>query len=215
MSIYGLIIGVAFWVGIYYFQKHNKVIPKNRENIFILGIVLFSIVGARIYHVLDYWDYYSHNTLKFINTGGGGRGIYGGIIGGVVFAILFALINRLSILKIINTITPVLPFCQAIGRWGNFANHEVYSPTGQPVWLYESILNLGLFFLIKLKAKKIYQPTAIYLIGYGFIRFFLEFLRNDTWQLGQLKVAQIISVLLIIIGIILLRWRKDGGEIQK
>lgn len=205
MHLYGLIIGISIAIGVYFFSKHNQVIAKNRENLFIFLVLMSSIIGARLYHVFDYWSYYSENLWQIPDTRGGGLAIYGALIGGLLAIAFFSFQNKLSLLKITNLITPILPLCQSIGRFGNYFNQEVYSPSGQPVWLYESILTF-LLFLVLIKSKT--HQTAVYLIGYGIIRFFLEFLRTDTWAIGNIKIAQVISLVFIILGVII----KNHGQ---
>ncbi|HNY04372.1 MAG TPA: prolipoprotein diacylglyceryl transferase, partial [Candidatus Woesebacteria bacterium] len=124
------------------------------------------------------------------------------LIGGILYIFFFSLFSRISFLKILDSITPILPLCQAIGRIGNFFNHEI------PVWWLEASLNLILFFIIKSEALKNYSSTALYLIGYGSIRFFIEFFRNDTWTINGVKIAQLISIISLVIGIILINYEK-------
>lgn len=202
MHLYGLIIGIAIIVGINYFSRNQKVISKTKENFFIYSLLFFSIIGARLYHVIDYWNYYSQNTNQIYATWNGGLGIYGALIGGIIYIFFFSLFSRISFLKILDSITPILPLCQAIGRIGNFFNHEI------PVWWLEASLNLILFFIIKSEALKNYSSTALYLIGYGSIRFFIEFFRNDTWTINGVKIAQLISIISLVIGIILINYEK-------
>ncbi len=209
MSGYGLLIGISFAIGLSYFQKHNRLVPKSKENWFAIGIIISSVIGARLYHVFDYWEYYSQHPAQIINTPAGGLGIYGGIIAAILFICLFAKINRLSLLPLLDTLAPILPLGQSIGRFGNFLNHEVYSPNGLPVWLFESIGCLFLYFVIR-KAKT--SPTALYLLGYGAVRFFLEFMRQDTWQIGNIKIAQLISLAFITLGLILLSHPKSKNK---
>ena len=202
MHLYGLIIGVSIIIGINYFSRNQKVISKTKENFFIYSLLFFSIIGARLYHVIDYWNYYSQNTNQIYATWNGGLGIYGALIGGILYIFFFSLFSRISFLKILDSITPILPLCQAIGRIGNFFNHEI------PVWWLEASLNLILFFIIKSEALKNYSSTALYLIGYGSIRFFIEFFRNDTWTINGVKIAQLISIISLVIGIILINHEK-------
>ncbi|HOY61328.1 MAG TPA: prolipoprotein diacylglyceryl transferase [Candidatus Woesebacteria bacterium] len=202
MHLYGLIIGVSIIIGINYFSRNQKVISKTKENFFIYSLLFFSIIGARLYHVIDYWNYYSQNTNQIYATWNGGLGIYGALIGGIIYIFFFSLFSRISFLKILDSITPILPLCQAIGRIGNFFNHEI------PVWWLEASLNLILFFIIKSEALKNYSSTALYLIGYGSIRFFIEFFRNDTWTINGVKIAQLISIISLVIGIILINYEK-------
>jgi phosphatidylglycerol:prolipoprotein diacylglycerol transferase len=196
MHLYGLIIGIAIVIGISFFSSRNSVIPKKQENFFIIGLIIFAIIGARTYHVIDQWSFYSQNLILIPQTWRGGLGIFGGIFGALIFIVLFSEFFKLKVLKIVDTIIPILPLCQTIGRFGNFVNHE------NPVWWLESLLDFFLFLFI-LKFPK--NPTAKYLIGYGAIRIFTEFWRTDTWVINNLKIGQLIGIIFIFTGTILLR----------
>ena len=206
MSIYGLILGICFVIGISFFQKNNKIISKNKENIFLFLLLFFSIIGARVYSIINYWAYFSQNPIQILNLRGGGLGIIGGIIFGIIFIFIFSKINNISFLKITNTLVPIIPLCQSLGRFGNFFNHEIYGINNQPIWLYESILMFLLFFILK-KTKS--HQTAIYLIYYGLIRFFLEFIRLDTIPVYFLSLGQILSLLFILIGFIIIKYENS------
>jgi len=203
MSIYGLIIGICLVVGINYFLKNNRSLPKNKENFFIFGLVISGIVGARIYGVIAAWQYFSQNPIQILNLRGGGLGIFGGLIGSLIFGLFFSVKNKIGFLRILNNIITIVPFCQSIGRWGNFFNHEIYGANREPIWFYESIL-LFLFFLFFRKSKK--HQTALYLIFYGTIRFLLEFIRIDTIPIGPISLAQILSLLFILFGFIIIKY---------
>jgi phosphatidylglycerol:prolipoprotein diacylglycerol transferase len=195
MHLYGLIIGIAIVIGISFFSARNLIIPKKQENIFIIGILVFAVIGARAYHVIDQWSFYSQNLWLIPQTWKGGLGIFGGILGGMLFLYLYSRLTKFSFLSIIDTIIPILPLCQAIGRFGNFINGE------NPIWWPEAILDLCLFLFI-FKFPK--NPTAKYLIGYGLIRFLTEFWRTDTWVINNLKIGQLISIVFIVIGVSLI-----------
>ena len=224
MSLYGLIIGICAAIASRFFSKHNTTVPKNQEGIFLFFLSLSTLIGARTYHVLDQWTFYSQNINQIINTRAGGLGIFGALLAGVMFIFLYSQITQLSFVDIIDSIIPVIPLCQAIGRWANFLNQEgfglpTYSQLGQfvptalrpaqyqlysyfhPVWLYESILNFILFLFLR---KKNYHQVSLYLIGYGIIRLFTEFFRFDTWTVNQIKIGQIISLIFIITGSLVL-----------
>ena len=203
MSIYGLILGICFVIGIDYFSKNNQIIPKNKKNIFIFLILFFGIIGARIYGIVADWSYFSQNPIQILNLRGGGLGIYGALISSLIFVFAFAKKNKINFLKLTNFLVPIIPLCQSLGRFGNFFNHEIYGIGNQPIWLYESILMFILFLIFK--KIKVHQ-TGIYLIYYGFIRFFLEFLRLDTISIYFLSLAQILSLLFISIGFIIIKY---------
>ena len=209
MHIYGLILGICFVVGINYFQKNNKVIPQKKENIFLVLLLIFGIIGARIYSIIQNWHYFSQNPIQILNFPSGGLGIYGGLIFGILFIFFFSKKNKISFLKITNTLTPIIPLCQSLGRFGNFFNHEIYGQKNQPVWFYESIL-LFILFLIFQKIKT--HQTAIYLIYYGTVRFFLEFIRLDTIPIYFLTFAQILSLSFILIGFIIFMYENSSNK---
>lgn len=199
MHLYGLIIGIAIIIGIGYFEKHQSVIPKEKLAFFEVGTIISAIIGARAYHVIDQWSFYSQNLYLIPQTWNGGLGIFGAFLGAILFIFIFSYVLRVTFYDLLDSITPILPLSQAIGRLGNYVNKE------NPAWWLEAILNLVLFFIIT-KAPKRYRATALYLIGYGIIRFITEFWREDTWVISTIKVGQIISVVLTIVGILLLKY---------
>ncbi len=203
MSLYGLILGISFVIGINYFYSHNKIIVKNKESFFIFSTLIWGIIGARVYGIVASWNYFSQNPLQILNLRGGGLGIFGGILGGIIFIYIFSKKNKIKFLDISNLLVPIIPLCQSIGRWGNYFNHEIYGVNNLPIWFYESIL-LFILFLIFKKTKN--HQTGIYLIYYGVIRFILEFIRTDTISLGFFSLAQILSLLFISIGLIIIRY---------
>jgi len=222
MNIYGFLIGIAIYIGISQFQNKDNYIPKNKQDRFIYSLIVLAIIGARLYHVADFWFYYKNNPLEIINLPAGGLGIFGAIILSFIYISIFCYQNKLKIIKVLNLITPSLALGQSIGRLGNYFNTEVFGkPTyinfGQyiptearpltylnysyfhPVWLYESIWMFITYLLIK-NSK---HPTSNYFISYGLIRFLVEFLRFDTWQQGSIKVGQLISLVMIATGFVL------------
>ena len=209
MSLYGLILGICFIIGIQYFYKHNQIILKKQENIFIFSTLIFGIIGARLYGIIADWSYFSQNPIQILNLRGGGLGIFGGLLFGILFIFIFSKIKNIPFLKITNTIVPILPLCQSLGRFGNFFNHEIYSASGQPVWLYESIFMFILFLIFK-KIKT--HQTAYYLIGYGIIRFILEFIRIDTIKIYFLSLGQVLSLLFILFSFIIIKYENSSNK---
>ncbi len=203
MSIYGLILGICFVIGINYFYSHNQIVSKTKENYFIFSTLIWGIIGARFYGVIAAWLYFFQNPIQILNLRTGGLGIYGGLLASLIFIYIYSLKNKLAFLKITNTLAPIIPLCQSIGRWGNYFNNEIYGTYNQPVWLYESVL-LFILFLVFKKIK--HHQTGIYLIYYGVIRFILEFIRLDTIPILFFSLAQILSLLFITIGFIIIRY---------
>ena len=195
-------------------------------------LVIFCILGARAYYCLFNLDYYSKNLLDIFKIWEGGLAIHGGIIAGILTIYFYTRKKEISLLKLLDIFAPALVLGQAIGRWGNFFNMEAYGPETtlstlknlhipqfiidgmyidrvyhHPTFLYESIGCLIIFMIIMLirniKAIKKGQITSIYLISYGIIRFLIERLRQDSLMFFNFKVAQLISILMIIIGLYL------------
>ena len=210
-------------------QGINKLIISN----LCFYLILISIIGARLYYCLFNIELYQDNLIDIFKIWEGGLAIHGGIIAGIIFIIFYSHKYNIKLLKLLDIFTIPLILGQSLGRWGNFFNKEAYGPITtynylksihipkfiinnmyingnyhEPTFLYESIACLiGLTILLIVKytfKRKDGKLTATYFIIYGIIRFLIESLRQDSLMLGNFKVAQIISVLMILTGIILL-----------
>lgn len=197
-----------------------------------INTIIISLIGARIYYCLFNLDYYTSYPLDIFKVWEGGLAIHGGIIAGVIYLIYTTKKRNINLLELLDTITPALVLGQAIGRWGNFFNQEAFGPVTtietlkglhvpnfvidgmyidgayhHPTFFYESIGCLIIFIILMIIRNNRHikggQVTSIYLIGYGVIRFFIESLRQDSLMLFDLKIAQIVSIIMIIIGLIL------------
>lgn len=183
----------------------------------MLFVVLpVAIIGARLRYVIFEWDYYSKNLSQIINFRGGGLAIHGGIIGGIIALYFFVRNKEITLLDMVDVITPSLALGQAIGRWGNFVNQEAHGgptdlPWGividgvsyHPTFLYESIGDFIIFgFLLWYRKKNPAKGkvSSIYFIGYGILRFFVEGLRTDSLMIGPLRTAQLVSIGFVVVG---------------
>ena len=199
------------------------------------------ILGARLWHVLMpsvssglTFGWYLKHPGEILAIWKGGLGIPGGVIGGCFGIWLFCRKRRISYPDFMDTIAPALPLGQAIGRWGNFVNQELYGMPSNlpwaitidpayrapeyadvskyhPLFLYESLFNLILSFCLwkadRSESVKLKQGSLflIYLIAYPTARFFLEFLRLDTAQVGGINMNQVImAITAVTAGIILI-----------
>lgn len=194
--------------------------------------IIIGILGARIYYVLFNLNYYSTNIVEIFQIWNGGLAIHGGILFGGLFILYYTKKYKLDTLKFLDIIVVGLIIAQAIGRWGNFFNNEAYGVETTltslrnmhlpefiidgmhinnhyytPTFLYESLWNvLGFIILLivrKNKNLKIGVLSGIYLTWYSLGRFFIEGLRLDSLMFMNIRVAQLVSLLLFIIGIIL------------
>lgn len=194
--------------------------------------LIFGILGARIYYVIFNLDYYLLYPSEIFKIWNGGLAIHGGIIAGLITLIIMCKKENISVFKMADIVVPGVIIAQAIGRWGNFFNSEahggivtlnflksIHIPSFiikgmyingnyyHPTFLYESVFCvLGFIILLIIrKTKKIKTGNilSIYLVWYGIIRFFIESLRTDSLMLGSIKMAQLVSIIMIITGIII------------
>jgi phosphatidylglycerol---prolipoprotein diacylglyceryl transferase len=223
---YGLIMVIAILFGIYVVNKlarGRKYDLKQIENLYFY-VIIFGLLGARVYEVLFFnWSYYQNHLLDIFKVWNGGLAIQGTILFGVVTVYIFCKKNKLSFWKYTDLLVLGLILGQVIGRWGNFFNQELYGRVSNlpwaiyiertasfhhPVFLYEAILNLVLFFILFKIFKKEYFNgliTLSYLGGYSFIRFWMEFIRADSTPLVfGIRLPQLVSFIVVIVSIILI-----------
>lgn len=200
------------------------------DSILILPLI-FGIIGARIYHVLDYWSLYSQNILSILYLNRGGLGIWGALVGIIFGFYLVCKFRTIDFSKALDLIAPSLLLGQVIGRFANYVNQEAFGrPTNlpwgifisqenrpiqyvnfsrfHPTFFYESALNL--FFLILLlkigtKLKHNGQLFALYLIFYAISRALTEFFRFDTAVLFQIKISYLFSIVTFVAGLYILK----------
>lgn len=128
IAIYGICIAVAVICGYLMAAKVAKKTGQNPDTYFDFAIyaVIFSIIGARIYYVIFQWDYYKNHLLSIFNLREGGLAIYGGVIVAFITVFVYCRIKKLNPFRFMDTALPGLILGQAIGRWGNFFNREVF-----------------------------------------------------------------------------------------
>lgn len=207
---YGILIGLGVWLAleIALRRKKKKAEKKEVEDIFF-WVVLAGVIGARIYHVIDFWSrYYSHNPMKVFYIWEGGLGIWGAIGGAMLGSYIYCRWKKISFVPMMDGLIVGVPLAQAIGRLGNWVNGELVGKNGEPLFAYEAGLNLLLFAILwKVSQKKTGagKLTGIYLLGYGFIRILLEGLRPDgiIWKIGGVPTAVIFGVISIVVGLYL------------
>jgi len=241
---------LGIWIANYFFKK-----KKIKADVYDLAfwLILGGVLGARLYEVfIINWGYYIENLDAIFKIWQGGLAIHGGIIGGGLALWVWAKRNKINFWKLADILVIILPLGQAIGRWGNYFNGELFGlPTSgwwgipidialrpleyinfeyfHPAFLYESFLNLCLFGILlwvysvktsndsviaresrqgdrsNLVQKGKYYKTGtlviIYLIGYGLIRFFMEYVRIDPTPevLFGLKLPQFFSILMVLV----------------
>lgn len=212
----------------------------------LIWLVIGGIVGARLWHVftpspslvaqgVDTMYYLTH-PFDLINLRKGGLGLPGGVIGGAVALYLFTRKRKLNFAEWADIAAPSLALGQAIGRWGNFFNQELYgAPTDlpwklfidpqhrlpgfadveyyHPLFLYESLWNLGNLFLLLWLGRRFADRLKTgdiflaYLVVYPLGRFLLEFLRLDSSQIAGVNANQTVMLIVMLTAAAALTWR--------
>ncbi|MBH9580323.1 prolipoprotein diacylglyceryl transferase [Staphylococcus felis] len=240
---YGIIIAAAILIAYWIAQKSaQKVGFKEDDLINILIVcVIVAIVSARLYFVIFNLGYYLQNPVEIPMIWRGGIAIHGGLIGAFAMGIYYAYQKNWHPFQLGDIVAPSIILAQGIGRWGNFMNHEAHGgPVSRsfleslhlpqfiidnmyingiyyhPTFLYESIWDvLGFILLITIrKHLRIGETFFMYLIWYSVGRFFVEGLRTDSLMLTEtIRVAQLMSILLLVIGIVIIVWRRTKNNI--
>jgi prolipoprotein diacylglyceryl transferase len=200
--------------------------------------VPFGVIGARLYHVVTDWSAFSGHLEKIPLIQQGGLGIYGAILGGALGMAIGARRSGVPLLVILDCAAPATALAQALGRFGNYANQELFGgPTSlpwgleidpahrpsqylndatfQPTFLYESIWDLIVFAVLLRVAQRWRRQAAgyvlaLYLALYSFGRFFIEGLRVDpAHHLGPLRLNQVVAAVVVVVaGVVVLRLRR-------
>ncbi|WP_267836487.1 prolipoprotein diacylglyceryl transferase [Staphylococcus aureus] len=235
---YGIIIAVGILLGYFVAQRALVKAGLHKDTLvdIIFYSALFGFIAARIYFVIFQWPYYAENPSEIIKIWHGGIAIHGGLIGGFIAGVIVCKVKNLNPFLIGDIVAPSIILAQGIGRWGNFMNHEAHGGSvsrafleqlhlpnfiienmyinGQyyhPTFLYESIWDVaGFIILVNIrKHLKLGETFFLYLTWYSIGRFFIEGLRTDSLMLtSNIRVAQLVSILLILISISLIVYRR-------
>jgi len=229
----GIIAG--FFV-LYRKTKHNKPFSDAVFDIAFWAVIA-GFIGARMYHVWNEWWFYQNHLGDILKVWEGGLAIHGALITGGITLYILSRKKHISFLRLLDLFAPAVLIGQVFGRFGNYFNEELFGrpldawwalqihitarpaqyaafETFHPLFAYEILLNAILFTAIMLLWKKLslHKGWAIgmYAIGYGVIRFTLDFFRFDQFGFGPLTLAQWVSLLAIVVGIWLLTRRRSS-----
>ncbi len=201
---------------------------------FIFWLAIGLIVGARIGEILFYQykhlDYYLKNPLEIIAFWHGGMSFHGGLIGTVIAGYIFSRKRNIPFTILADSVAVVAPLGLFFGRIGNFINGELYGRVSDVPWamifpaggnlprhpsqLYEALGEGLILFVIMWTLQKRMPPPGVligvFIGGYGFIRFFLEFFREPDpltgFVFGFLTMGQILCALMIIAGTLIVSY---------
>lgn len=220
----------AYLLGQYRFKQlgYDKEILSD----YFFMLLFIGIVGARIWYVIfTFQDIYASQPMEIFAVWHGGLAIQGGIFTGLIYSYFFFKKRNIPFFVAGDAIMPGVLIAQACGRWGNFFNHEAFGGAvslnfleslhlpqfiidnmyiegayHHPTFLYESIGNIIVFLLIIFVIRRFQKHIGIqffsYFIGYGVVRFFVEGLRTDSLMFGPIRMAQLISVVFLVVGIV-------------
>jgi len=192
--------------------------------------VVAGLVGARLYHVFTEWDRFSDNLAAIPQVWKGGLGIPGGLLAGAIVGVLRGRSRGVNVADALTAAAPAIPLAQAIGRWGNWFNQELFGrptdlpwalsvdaahlPAGydlgttfHPTFLYESLWNLALcgalLWIDRHRPLGGSRLFALYVAGYGLGRLWVEGLRIDpASSVGGLRWNQWVAIAAIVGGLV-------------
>lgn len=241
LRAYGLMIALGVIAAVWLWGKRlvlAEVGTSDDASAVAMWAVPAGIIGARLYHVATEWDRFSDAPLDIVKIWEGGLGIPGGMFLGILVGALVIRRRGLPLSMTMWAVAPALPLAQAIGRWGNWFNQELFGrptdlpwglevdadkvasagyPPGtlfHPTFLYESLWNLALVGVLILIGRSLMtRPNpgrllAVYVLGYGIGRFWIEGLRIDpAKEGGGLRLNQWMALVLIVGGAGYSAWR--------
>ncbi|TWT10475.1 prolipoprotein diacylglyceryl transferase [Streptococcus sp. sy004] len=235
-----IVVGLVLAVHLAMKEVPYKQIKPDDVLDFILFAFPVSIIGARLYYVAFQWDYYRQHLSEIPAIWNGGIAIYGGLLTGLLCVYVFTRQRFINFFDFLDIAAPGVLLAQSLGRWGNFFNQEAYGKAVEkltglpdfirqqmyidgsyrlPTFLYESLWNLLGFILIMIGRRqkgflKRGEPTFFYLIWYGLGRFVIEGMRTDSLMWLGFRVSQLLSLVLVLLGLTLLIYRRLRLEIE-
>jgi phosphatidylglycerol:prolipoprotein diacylglycerol transferase len=246
LRYYGLFI--ALGVAVATWLTARELARKGYDGALALDALFFvvplGLIGARVYHVITDYDLYDGNPHSFFpgvfEIWNGGLGIYGAVLGGFLGLLLFARIRGINPLVLADAAAPGLILAQAIGRWGNYFNQELFGrpsslpwaieiapenrPPGfaseaafHPTFLYESIWNVLVCFILLFVARRFANSlkngdiALLYVCLYSVGRFFVETLRIDpAFLIGDFRGNLFVASVLALTFALILFLRHAG-----
>ena len=245
LRAYGFMIALGVLAGVWLTGRRMEakgVGTSEDMSAIALWAVPAGVVGARMYHVITDWKSFRGDWWRAFKIWEGGLGIWGGVALGVVVGVWAARRRGVDRASVLGCAAPALALSQAIGRWGNWWNQELfgkpttlpwalrlspskvvelgYAPgtTFHPTFLYESLWNFGLCGVLLLVDRR-YKPRplrlfAMHVAGYTFVRFFMERLRIDfASKIAGLRVNEWVSAVVFLIAVAYRLLRRSGGGV--
>ena len=182
IALYGVIIAIGVLAGVLLAAHVAKLENVDPEVIwdFAIYAIIFSIIGARVYYVVFSWDRYRDDLLSIFNLRNGGLAIYGAVIAAFLTLWIYCRVKKQRFLQLAYICVPGLVLGQAIGRWGNFTNREVFGE-------YTDTLLAMRLPIQMVRAGDISDTIAAHIVeGTNYIQVHPTFLYECLWNLGLL-----------------------------
>ncbi len=197
VALYGCMIALGMLLGILTAVRIARRTGQSEDTYWDLSLwlIVFSVIGARIYYVIFFWDAYKDDLLQIFNLRAGGLAIYGGVIGGVLTAYVYCTVKKRYLPEVLDTVVYGLLVGQIIGRWGNFFNREVFG--GYSDGLFAMRLPVA-----AVRARDITAELSRHIEeGTNYIQVHPTFLYEGMWNAGVLVIL-----------LVMLKHRKFKGE---
>ena len=242
LHVYGLLLAIGVLVAAWIAERRWVARGGDAKtfNDMAIWIVIGGVVGARVYHVISDYQLFTDDWLRAFQIWKGGLSIWGVLGGGAIAVIVMTRIKHVETIVLFDCIAPGLLAAQALGRWGNYANQELFGgptdlpwgleispanrPAGyqnvetfHPTFLYESLYCLFLLGVLLLVERRFRlrkgQTLALYLATYTFGRFFFEHLRVDPAnEIFGVRINSWVSAIVCILSIAWFVWLGRRGR---
>ncbi|NLZ48936.1 MAG: prolipoprotein diacylglyceryl transferase [Clostridiales bacterium] len=237
---YGILISIGMIAAVYLSSFTCKWRDVDFDSLFDVVILAlpFGIIGARLYYVIMEFEQYKDNLWDIFNIRQGGLAIHGGLILAILTTYLYTRHKKYDFWAMADVAAPCIILAQAIGRWGNFMNGEAHGGEVtkefiskfpafiqkgmyingsyyHPTFLYESLWNLLVCIILLILLKKSKRKGIVifsYMGLYSIARYFIEALRTDSLWLGPFRVAQLVSIIGILLWLGFLIYIKINKE---
>ena len=234
--MYGVILAVGVLVAVYVAEQRWRHRGYPHDGIYDISfwVVIWGVIGARLYHVVTDYELFEHDPWRAFQIWRGGLGIWGAVIGGAIAVVVITHRRKMPTLAVMDCMSVGIVLAQAIGRWGNYFNQELFGkpstlpwaleiapshrPIGylqystfQPTFLYESLACLaicGVLLLVEKRASlKLGQTFALYVVLYTFARFWFENLRIDpAHEIAGMRLNAWVSIVVCLSAIAWFVW---------
>ena len=187
IAYYGIVIASAMMIGLLIAQKRAKETgqdPDRYVDLFIY-MMIFGIVGARIYYVAFTFDSYKDRLLDVFNLRQGGLAIYGGIIGGLLTILVFAKIRHMHVGTMLDTVAMGVCNGQMLGRWGNFFNREAFGEYTDNLFA----MQLPVSAVRASEVTETMRANQVIADGITYIQVHPTFLYESLWNAGVLLIV--------------------------